>query len=102
MCIKYQHTDRNRKNLIQVIPFQVIPTTISITCYFRAELLEILVAIEKMGGAIQTDGDGESAEKRRDKIFEKMDKNEDQKLSMAEFIEGAKSDASIVKILQSS
>lgn len=68
----------------------------------RDELYEIMVAIEKMGGAIQTDGDGGSAKERTDKIFLQMDKNADDKLSMTEFIEGAKSDASIVKILQSS
>ena len=70
--------------------------------FFRAELLEIMVAIEKMGGAIQTDGDGGSAKERTDKIFTQMDKNADDKLSVSEFIEGAKSDAPIVKILQSS
>ena len=54
-----------------------------------------------IAGAIQTDGDGGSAKERRDQIFLDMDKNEDANLSKAEFIEGAKSDASIVKILQS-
>lgn len=61
-----------------------------------------MIAIEKMGGAIYTDGDCGSARERTDKIFLQMDKNADDKLSLAEFIEGAKSDASIVKILQSS
>ena len=79
-----------------------LPTLLCTSYVFRAELLEIMVAIEKMGGAIQTDGDGGSAKERTDKIFTQMDKNADDKLSMAEFIEGAKSDASIVKILQSS
>lgn len=69
---------------------------------YREELLEIMVAIEKMGGAIQADGDGGSAKERTNKIFAQMDKNADDKLSLAEFIEGAKSDSSIVKILQSS
>jgi Ca2+-binding EF-hand superfamily protein len=61
-----------------------------------------MTAIEKMGGALQSDGDGGSAEERTEKIFKKMDANADAKLSLAEFIEGAKADASIVKILQSS
>ena len=54
-----------------------------------------------MGGAVQTDGDGSSAEDRMQRIFSHMDKNLDDNLSLDEFIEGAKSDASIVKILQS-
>ena len=62
-----------------------------------------MIAIEKMGGAIQTDRDGGSAEGRTDNIFLDMDKNEDANLPMTEFIEGAKCDhdASVVKILQS-
>lgn len=67
----------------------------------RAELLEIMVAIEKMSGAIQDGTDESSAKERTDKLFEEMDKNFDDKLSLTEFIEGAKRDPTIVKILQS-
>ena len=68
-------------------------------CITRDEMLAIVGAIYKMVGTVNLNEEMNTPEKRVDRIFRMMDKNNDAELTLEEFKEGAKADPSIVHAL---
>ena len=66
----------------------------------REELLDVVQSIYSMVGRQVSLGDDSTPQKRAERIFEQMDVNQDGRLSMGEFITAARSDPSIVRLLQ--
>jgi len=65
----------------------------------RNEMYNIVDAIYQMVGQQAGDDDDGTPEKRVEKIFSQMDKNQDDKLTLEEFKEGSKNDPRIVQAL---
>ncbi|XP_076340316.1 frequenin-2-like isoform X2 [Tachypleus tridentatus] len=66
----------------------------------REEMYSIVDAIyQMMGNKAQPETEEDNPKRRVDKIFEQLDKNHDNKLSMEEFREGSKQDPKIVQAL---
>ena len=63
----------------------------------QKELFNIVKAVQKMTGAID---ESDLSKEKITKVFEQMDENEDKKLSLDEFIKGAKQDETFVSMLQ--
>ncbi|EEC01107.1 Ca2+ sensor, putative [Ixodes scapularis] len=67
----------------------------------KHEMIEMIAAVHKMVGfpTKRLTDDELTPEQRTEKIFLKMDKNNDGKLSVDEFLEGARQDPSVVRLV---
>jgi len=66
----------------------------------RPEILELVRSIHKMSGSMLQEGEEEmDAEKVTDKILRTIDKDRDGEITRREFVEGAKSQPTIVRLL---
>ena len=63
----------------------------------KKEMLSIVKSIQKMVGALD---DKNASDEKLLHIFKAFDTNEDRKLSLQEFLDGAKKDPTFIKMLQ--
>lgn len=64
------------------------------------EFLFFLKAIHKIAGIMTQNESEQAVQQKIDEVFQEMDKNHDEKISLQEFIESASQDRSLISVLE--
>ncbi|XP_061192043.1 neurocalcin homolog [Saccostrea echinata] len=66
----------------------------------KSEMKDIISAIHRIAGTMTDTGNEQSIQQKIEQVFQQMDKNHDEQISLDEFLESASKDISLVTVLE--
>ncbi|XP_022319774.2 neurocalcin homolog [Crassostrea virginica] len=66
----------------------------------KSEMKDIVSAIHKISGTLSENGSDQAIQQKIDQVFQQMDENHDERISLQEFINSASTDRSLINMLE--